>query len=170
MRACTFVAFDMALAVESRDSTESSGEMNISLIFRPGQSPIPTIGGKGRNLLQLVELGQPVPPWFAVPAEVCPLSSDPLVGRQTILSQLLPIDLEQAVRAAYKPGSCVAVRSSAADENSVTQSFAGLHDSFLFVRDVDGLLEAIHKVWASAPTTAPLRIVKNKAWTCGGSP
>jgi phosphoenolpyruvate synthase/pyruvate phosphate dikinase len=46
--------------------------MNLSLIFRPSQSPIPTLGGKGRNLLQLAELGQPVPPWFAVPAEVSP--------------------------------------------------------------------------------------------------
>ncbi len=124
--------------------------MIVSLIFRPGQSPIPTLGGKGRNLLQLAELGQPVPPWFAVPAEVFPVSSQPSVGRQTILSQPLPVALEQAVRAAYKPGSCVAVRSSAADEDGVTQSFAGLHDSFLFVRDADGVLDAIRKVWASA--------------------
>ena len=32
----------------------------------------------------------------------------------------------------------------------MTQSFAGLHDSFLFVRDADGVLNAIRKVWASA--------------------
>ena len=124
--------------------------MNLSLIFRPNQLPFPTLGGKGRNLLQLAELGQPVPPWFAVPAEVLPVSSEPSVGRQTILSQPLPVALEQAVRAAYKPGSCVAVRSSAADEDGVTQSFAGLHDSFLFVRDADGVIDAIRKVWASA--------------------
>jgi rifampicin phosphotransferase len=124
--------------------------MNASLIFRPGQSPILTLGGKGLNLLELAELGQQVPPWFAVPAEVFPVSSDPSRGRQAILSQPLPAALQQAVRAAYKPGSCVAVRSSAPDEDSLTQSFAGLHDSFLFVRNVDGVLEAIRHVWASA--------------------
>ncbi len=124
--------------------------MNASLIFRPGQSPIPTLGGKGLNLLELAELGQPVPPWFAVPAEVFPASHDPARGRQAILSQPLPAALQQAVRAAYKPGSSVAVRSSAADEDSLTQSFAGLHDSFLFMRDVDSVLEAIRQVWASA--------------------
>ena len=32
----------------------------------------------------------------------------------------------------------------------MTQSFAGLHDSFLFVRDADGVLDAIRQVWASA--------------------
>ena len=124
--------------------------MNSSLIFRPGQSLIPTLGGKGGNLLELAELGQPVPPWFAVPAEVFPASRDPLRGRQAILSQPLPAALQQAVRAAYQPGGCVAVRSSAADEDSLTQSFAGLHDSFLFVRDADGVIDAIRQVWASA--------------------
>ena len=51
--------------------------MKTSLLYRPGQSPIPTLGGKGMNLLNLAKLGQPVPPWFAVPAKVFPASPDP---------------------------------------------------------------------------------------------
>lgn len=102
------------------------------------------------NLLELAELGQPVPPWFAVPAEVFPVSSEPALGRQAVLAHPLPAALQKAVRAACNPGHCVAVRSSATDEDGMTQSFAGLHDSFLFVRDADGVLDAIRRVWASA--------------------
>ena len=42
------------------------------------------------------------------------------------------------------------MRSSAAGEDAAGESFAGLHDSFLFVRGREQILEAIRKVWASA--------------------
>ncbi|MEN8142123.1 MAG: PEP/pyruvate-binding domain-containing protein [Thermodesulfobacteriota bacterium] len=48
--------------------------------------------------------------------------------------------------------SCFSVRSSAIDEDSGEASFAGLHDSFLFVK-AEGLLDKIRMTWASAFNT-----------------
>ncbi|HSN23431.1 MAG TPA: PEP/pyruvate-binding domain-containing protein, partial [Methylomicrobium sp.] len=48
------------------------------------------------------------------------------------------------------------VRSSAVDEDAGGASFAGLHDSYLFVRGFDSLLEKIRRVWASAFNTRAL--------------
>ena len=42
------------------------------------------------------------------------------------------------------------VRSSAVDEDASGASFAGLHDSFLFIRNIEDVLEKIKFVWASA--------------------
>jgi pyruvate,water dikinase len=47
-------------------------------------------------------------------------------------------------------GAFVAVRSSAVDEDGAGQSFAGLHDSFLYLKTEDDVLAALRKVWASA--------------------
>jgi pyruvate,water dikinase len=65
----------------------------------------------------------------------------------------LPADVSQAVADAhlrlFSSETFVAVRSSAADEDAAGQSFAGIHDSFLYVRGVEALLDAIRRVWAS---------------------
>ncbi len=45
------------------------------------------------------------------------------------------------------------VRSSAIDEDSGEASFAGLHDSFLFVHGEDGLFDKVRMTWASAFNT-----------------
>ena len=44
----------------------------------------------------------------------------------------------------------VAVRSSASDEDGLDHSFAGMHDSFLFIRGIENVIECIQKVWASS--------------------
>lgn len=49
----------------------------------------------------------------------------------------------------YGPGLTVAVRSSATAEDLPTASFAGQHDSFLHIRDEDGLVEACRRCFAS---------------------
>ncbi len=55
------------------------------------------------------------------------------------------------------------VRSSAADEDGSGSSFAGLHDSYLFIQDIDDVLEKIKFVWASAynPRAISFRLQNN---------
>ncbi|HEX7182674.1 MAG TPA: phosphoenolpyruvate synthase [Thermoanaerobaculia bacterium] len=66
----------------------------------------------------------------------------------------LPPEVEREIERAHASRipeeAYVAVRSSAAGEDAAGESFAGLHDSFLFVRGRDEILEAARKVWASA--------------------
>src|SRR5215218_3413357 len=81
------------------------------------------LGGKGGNLARLEALGMPVPPWYAV---------------TTLASSLMSAELEQEVKRAHAirigEDAYVAVRSSAAGEDAAGESFAGLHDSFLYVK------------------------------------
>ncbi|HEX2223191.1 MAG TPA: PEP/pyruvate-binding domain-containing protein [Thermoanaerobaculia bacterium] len=67
------------------------------------------------------------------------------------LPEGLARELEEAHRARIGKAMdevFLAVRSSAAGEDAAGESFAGLHDSFLFVRG--RLTEAVRRVWASA--------------------
>jgi pyruvate,water dikinase len=77
--------------------------------------------------------------------------------RSWILGTDLPAGLEEALEAALRERltadldeAYLAVRSSAAGEDAAGESFAGLHDSFLFLHGGDQVFAAIRKVWASA--------------------
>jgi phosphohistidine swiveling domain-containing protein len=131
------------------------------------------LGGKATNLARLEALGLPVPTWYAVTTaaferalgdlrarissrlagETDPASASPEI-RSWILDLDLPPGLEAEIAAAHAAriggDAYVAVRSSAAGEDAAGESFAGLHDSFLFVRGREGILAAVRKVWASA--------------------
>ncbi len=61
------------------------------------------------------------------------------------LHEKLSEDLRQAVGG----WEAVAVRSTAPSEDGVRQSFAGLHESRIMLRDIDEILAAIRVVWAS---------------------
>jgi pyruvate,water dikinase len=63
--------------------------------------------------------------------------------------------LVRAVRQRFE-GRPVAVRSSAPGEDSSSQSFAGIHESYLNVRDTESILEHIRLVWASLWSDAAL--------------
>ncbi|HEX6863482.1 MAG TPA: PEP/pyruvate-binding domain-containing protein, partial [Thermoanaerobaculia bacterium] len=97
------------------------------------------LGGKGANLARLEALGLPVPPWYAI---------------TTRASGLISPELEQEVKRAHAvritEDAYVAVRSSAAGEDAAGESFAGLHDSFLYIKGWEQLFEAVRRVWASA--------------------
>lgn len=104
------------------------------------------LGGKAANLARLELLGLAVPPWYAVTTDAFESFYEAV--------ELDPA-LEQAIERAHAArigglDTLVAVRSSAVGEDAAGESFAGLHDSFLFVKGREALLEAIRRVWASA--------------------
>jgi pyruvate,water dikinase len=139
--------------------------------------PLPPIGGKGSNLLRLEQFGQPVPPWFAVTtlalrelfeqaglteriarrleaardaAEIAPAAEEVRAWVTELeIPEQLAAEIAQAYDRTIGQGTC-AVRSSAQGEDAAGASFAGLHDSFLFVSGSEAVLEAVRAVWASA--------------------
>jgi phosphohistidine swiveling domain-containing protein len=148
------------------------------LIWFPGASGVETppdagLGGKAANLARLEALGLPVPQWYAITTGAFESALADLRGRIAsrlegaedlgrasaeirawILALDLPPGLEEAIAGAHASrigeDAFVAVRSSAAGEDAAGESFAGLHDSFLFVRGRREILESIRKIWASA--------------------
>lgn len=99
-------------------------------------------GGKGAALHRLARAGFRVPRFVILPA-----------------SASAHIDaVEDAIRArmAWFGGAPIAVRSSALDEDGDGASFAGIHDTFLFVRDADHAVRAVRGVWASASSERAL--------------
>jgi pyruvate,water dikinase len=89
-------------------------------------------GGKSASLGELMAAGLPVPPGFAVSAEATEAALDEVVS---------------AYRALGEPP--VAVRSSAIGEDSDETTFAGLQDTYLWVRGPDRVCAAVRDCWAS---------------------
>ncbi|MEV4372729.1 PEP/pyruvate-binding domain-containing protein [Nonomuraea sp. NPDC049637] len=123
-----------------------------------------TCGGKGGALGALLRAGLPVPDGFVVPfaaylAAVRGLDlgrhtagpDDPAAARRAI--EALTVDAGLAAALARGLGALgdppVAVRSSAADEDTGRSSAAGRYESFLAVRGADGVAEAVRACWAS---------------------
>jgi phosphoenolpyruvate synthase/pyruvate phosphate dikinase len=86
-------------------------------------------GGKSAALGELIDAGLPVPPGFALSTSA---SLD---------------DVAEHYRELGEPP--VAVRSSAVGEDSAEATFAGMQDTYLWVRGVDAVHEAVRKCWAS---------------------
>ena len=61
----------------------------------------------------------------------------------------LQSDLESEIQQSHEEGTFYAVRSSAADEDGADHSFAGMHDTFLFVKP-NQIIDRLKRVWASA--------------------
>ncbi len=142
-----------------------------------GAADRPTVGGKGASLGELTRAGIEVPEGFVIAtsaferflAAVDPEASirrrieslDPndLAGitvatreiRERIEQSALPPDVDAAVLIGYRSlgGTPVAVRSSATSEDSAEASFAGLQDTYLWVRTEDALLHSVRACWAS---------------------
>ncbi len=134
-------------------------------------------GGKTLNLLRLTAAGFPVPPMVAISADVFRslveqqaelkkwlqrIGQEPVANVEHTAAQLraafqaadfpayLRDELATCLEANRLVDSFVAVRSSASDEDGTEYSFAGMHDSYLFVRGLDEILTAVKNVWASA--------------------
>ena len=89
-------------------------------------------GGKSASLGELIAGGLPVPPGFAVSAAATEADLD---------------EVTSAYRALGEPP--VAVRSSAIGEDSAETTFAGLQDTYLWVRGAERVCAAVRDCWAS---------------------
>lgn len=77
--------------------------------------------------------------------------------RDVIRTMPLPADVEKQIRLDYEQlcRKCevdslpVAVRSSATSEDSPDASFAGEHDTYLWIRGGDAVVDAVRRCWAS---------------------
>jgi pyruvate,water dikinase len=77
--------------------------------------------------------------------------------RDLIRTMPIPEGVELVVRGSYEELSArcgvknvpVAVRSSATSEDSPDASFAGEHDTYLWVRGADQVIDAVRRCWAS---------------------
>ena len=139
---------------------------------------IARMGGKGANLGELSHVGLPVPPGFVVSTaaydafveaggikdEIVGLASraeDPAAFsaaaeeiRALFARGAIPDEVAAEIRAVYDRlssanGQAVAVRSSATAEDLPGASFAGQQETYLNVRDVGALMEAVKACWAS---------------------
>jgi pyruvate, water dikinase len=100
-------------------------------------------GGKAAQCATAMRAGLPVPDGYAFPSEARGLLLGGN-GRAALGSMLEAL------------GGLVAVRSSAVGEDSATASFAGQHATVLGVRSVDGFVDALREVYASATTSAAI--------------
>jgi pyruvate,water dikinase len=79
--------------------------------------------------------------------------------RDQIESSPLPADIRESVTNAYREmvsgdnRAPVAVRSSATSEDSADASFAGLQDTYLWIRGAEAVLRSVRSCWASLYTT-----------------
>lgn len=98
------------------------------------------IGGKAYNLLSLGIKNTPG-------LYVCPVSYFIKAAKDENLKNLLAKEIDKL----FSDGKLYAVRSSAVDEDSAADSFAGVHESYLNVKKAD-ILQYIYRVYESAFT------------------
>jgi pyruvate,water dikinase len=98
-------------------------------------------GGKSASLGELLGAGIPVPPGFAVSTEAGEEMTDIL--RRDIATRYGGLGEEVPV----------AVRSSALGEDSAEATFAGQQDTYLWVRGIDAICDAVARCWASLYST-----------------
>jgi pyruvate,water dikinase len=142
-----------------------------------GKDDVPLVGGKGASLGELTRAGIRVPTGFAVTTAAFHAAVEHLgLGRRVsaldaaadltapcaelrglVESAPLPAEVAEAIRSGYAAlgEECgdadlpVAVRSSATSEDSAEDSFAGLQDTYLWVRGGDSVVEHVRRCWAS---------------------
>jgi pyruvate, water dikinase len=136
------------------------------------------VGGKGASLGELQRAGLPVPPGFVVTVAAFERALQAIDPAQSIASRLaaldgdditaieratagiraevtaapVPTEVADAIKAGYAAlgeEKAVAVRSSAVGEDSAEASFAGLQDTYLWVRGAVAVLDNVRRCWAS---------------------
>ncbi|WP_062357082.1 PEP/pyruvate-binding domain-containing protein [Herbidospora yilanensis] len=97
-----------------------------------------TAGGKGASLARLASAGLPVPDGFHVTT----------AAREAGMNREVTAEISAAYRA-MGDDVPVAVRSSATAEDRPDVSFAGQHDTYLGVRGVAAVIDAVERCWRS---------------------
>lgn len=114
---------------------------------------LPTAGGKGANLGELIRGGFPVPRGFIVTTGAYRTATGGLSRptRNAVAQATIPAEVADAIRAAYTGlgGGPVAVRSSATAEDLPGAAFAGQQDTYLNVVGADAVVGAVRDCWAS---------------------
>jgi pyruvate,water dikinase len=122
---------------------------------------------RGRVRNEIVRTLSQIPP-ENIPA----LEEAGLQIRERIESTPLPETIAKQIRQSYKKlcNLCgvldvpVAVRSSATSEDTKMASFAGLHDSYLWVRGEDEVIRHVLKCWASLFTDRVIAYRNHIGW------
>ncbi|GAB3410722.1 PEP-utilizing enzyme [Flindersiella endophytica] len=119
------------------------------------------VGGKAANLGELTRAGLPVPAGFCLTTHAYALAADAAglgehdagsPARERLLATEVPAEVAAEVGRAYSElagDGPVAVRSSATAEDLPFASFAGQHDSYLEVRGLTAVVDAVRRCWAS---------------------
>ena len=125
------------------------------------------VGGKAENLWKLSELGVRVPAFYVVTTAAY------AAARAATAASGIPADVGAAVRTAaasvFSDDPFLAVRSSAVGEDAAGESFAGIHESFLYVRGEQAVLDAIERVWASASAERALAYRRSRGLPLTGA-
>lgn len=114
------------------------------------------VGGKAANLSRLARLYHRVPDGFSLPV--------------TVMDEVHPLDLRDEIIGAISDlMAChrlsefiAAVRSSAVDEDGVTASFAGQHETFLNIVGAEAIIQAVIRCWESARSEQALDYRRQK--------
>jgi phosphoenolpyruvate synthase/pyruvate phosphate dikinase len=114
----------------------------VALLELTDGAPAAQVGGKGAGLARLAGLGLPVPPALAL-APAAHARARARGGIAIVDRELLRVALERL-------GAPLAVRSSAVDEDGAERSAAGQYESVMGVVDLDGLIAAVERCYASA--------------------
>ncbi|MET0423388.1 MAG: PEP/pyruvate-binding domain-containing protein [Actinoplanes sp.] len=145
-----------------------------------GSTATALLGGKGAGLAGMLGQGLPVPPAFVVTTAAFRAAAGPVAeradaelaalepgteafaaacerARDELYKETADAPVLDDVAAAYQrlagdAAAGVAVRSSSAAEDSGTASFAGEHDSYLWVGGTRDVLDRVRACWASLYT------------------
>lgn len=131
----------------------------ILALGEPGCEDPSITGGKAASLGRLFAEFS-VPPGFCLTA-----ATYAATGVSVALARLVADAYTALAVRCGEAEPAVAVRSSAIDEDGAQASFAGIYASYLNVRGVDAVLEAIGRCWASAadPRVAAYRASRGLA-------
>ena len=106
------------------------------------------------------------------PDDTASISAVGAAARDLVLEARLPEELVESIHASYAELSArcgttdvpVAVRSSATCEDQPDASFAGEHDTYLWVRGADSVVEHVQRCWASLFTDRAIAYRRRMAY------